>query len=30
MTPLLGEKEEFALLEVDMATPVVDQVHLVL
>ena len=28
--PLLGEKEQLALLEVDLATPVINQIHLVL
>ena len=30
VAPLLGEKEQLALLEVDMATPMVNQIHLVL
>ena len=30
VAPILGEKEQLALLEVDMATPMVNQIHLVL
>ena len=30
VAPLLGEKEQLALLEVDMATPMINQIHLVL